>query len=295
MEPRDFLDTDRYPIDDLDSRERAQIVTQCRADLDAQALCRLPGFIRADKLGDMIAEMRALESAQRHLRQATTAYPWMDNSGFPANHPRSTLFMRQYSYLTTDKIPAESPLRALFMWDALTDFVRDALGFEALYRSVCPTQSIQLNYMREGDVLPWHFDTNDGVVSLLLDTAERGGHFEVAPYAREEHDEHYTHVMRAFAGDRSVVMKPEMEPGTFVLFKGRRSVHRVSPVGQTSKPRMVVLYSYDQQQNMTFTQASQERLRNPSSKPFLGARTPADAEGFQLRESLAGITDDAEI
>ena len=37
----------------------------------------------------------------------------------------------------------------------------------------------------------WSFDTNDGVVSLMFQTADEGGHFEYAPYRRDEVNENY--------------------------------------------------------------------------------------------------------
>lgn len=287
MSIRDVVNTDLYPIDAENSVARSALIDQCRAELSDHALCRLPNFIRPNWLAAMVQEIHALEEERLHVEHSSTVYPWMDNSGFPGDHPRSTLFKRRFGILITDLIPTQTLVRGLFMWDPLTEFVRDALGFEKLFRSVCPTESVQVNLMYDGDVLGWHFDTNDGVVSLLLDSADEGGHFQVAPYLRDERNEHYELVARAFEGDPAVVLEPEMSPGTFALFKGRRSVHRVSPVGRTSRPRMVALYSYDQRPNMVFTQESQDRYRYPDSRPFLGALTPAGADGFTLRESPA--------
>ena len=280
----DLVNLDSYPIDNLDCDQGRALVERCRDDLTDHALCQLPGFIRPDRLPEMIREMRGLEDVRRRVENAFTVYPWMDNSGFPEGHPRSTLFRRRFDYLIADQVPEASLIRRLFEWDPLTEFVRRALGFETLYRSACPTEAIQCNYMFEGDMLSWHFDTNDGVVSLLLDTAEEGGHFQVAPFVRDEDDERYDQVARALDGDPEVVLQPEMKPGTFVLFRGRRSVHRVSPVSKTSRPRMVVLYSYDRRPNMVFTQESQDYLRYPTAEPFLGALTPKHAEGFTVRE-----------
>ncbi len=279
---RKWVNTDRYPVDDLANPARDELVAMCREQLDASAICCLPDFIRPDGLAQMIKEMRALEPVALKNNLLRTAYSWMDNSGFPPDHPRSAVFLRRFSYLVTDQIPEDSLSRALFFWDPLTDFVRDALGFKTLYRSECPTVSIQANYMNEGDVLPWHFDTNDGVVSLLLDEADEGGHYQMAPYVRDEDNEHYDRVTRAFNEDPDVIVEPRMPPGTFILFKGRRSVHRVSPVGRTTKPRMIMLYSYDEKPGMVFPQKSQDRMRYPDSTPYYGHGTPADATGFKL-------------
>lgn len=282
MSARDLIDTDLYPIDEPESHERKQLVERCRAELDEHALCCLPDFVRPEGLRAIIKEMRALEDEAHYNDYLRTAYGWMDNSGFPRGHPRSALFARRFGYLLTHQVPDVALIRALFFWDPLTDFVRDALGFTALFRSACPTLSIQLNYMREGDVLPWHFDSNDGVVSLLLDSADEGGQFQVAPYVREEHDEHYDLVQRAFDEDPGIVREPRMPPGTFILFKGRRSVHRVSPVEKSAKPRMIVLYSYDEKPEMEFPEATQNRMRYPDTAPYLGAGTPLNADGFSV-------------
>lgn len=291
MPAQSIINTDLYPIHDPENAERQRLVAQCRRQLEDDAICYLPDFIVPGVLAEMTAEMTAIAGQSLTIEQPCTVYPWMNNQGFPPDHPRSTLYMRRFSYLLTDMIPDSSLVHRLYMWDPLTDFVRDALGAETLYRSVCPTMSLQVNYMYEGDVLPWHFDTNDGVVSLLLETADEGGHYQMAPFVREEDDEHYDRVDRALGGDPALVKEPRMPPGTFILFKGRRSVHRVSPVGKTRRPRMIALFSYDRQPGMTFTRKSQDKLRHPDAKPFLGAKTPESAaEGFTVRPSLGDLS-----
>ena len=76
--------------------------------------------------------------------------------------------------------------------------------------------------MQTGDELAWIFDTNDGVVSLMLQTADGGGHFEYAPYIRDEVDENYTGIQELFEGSSALADQPAIEVGTFVLFRGRR-------------------------------------------------------------------------
>ena len=281
MSAVELVNTELYPIEQLDSSQRADLVANCRRDLDERAICCLPEFIRPAGLRTLTTQMQSLQPIALTKRHLSTAYTWMNNTGFPTDHPKSALFNRRFSYVLTDQIAPASPIKELFQWDAVTEFVRDALGFKTLFRSACPTLSIQLNYMYEDDVLPWHFDTNDGVVSLLLDSADDGGHFQVAPYVRDEDDEHYDKVARVFDDDPALIATPPLTPGTFVLFKGRRSMHRVSPVGKTTKPRMIVLYSYDEKPGMVFTQASCNRMKNPDSASFLGGLTPPGATGFQ--------------
>ncbi len=39
----------------------------------------------------------------------------------------------------------------------------------------------------------------------------------------------------------------------------------------------------------TGTQTSQDKLRHPESTPFLGAKTPQDAQGFTVRPTLGDL------
>src|SRR6185369_13710637 len=81
-------------------------------------------------------------------------------------------------------------------------------------------------------------------VSLAVQDADEGGDFEVAPRIRSADDEHYGDVAEVLAGARDRVVTLPMTPGTLLVFAGRYSLHRVSPiVGST--PRLVGLFGYD--------------------------------------------------
>ena len=98
--------------------------------------------------------------------------------------------------------------------------------------------------MTDGDQLQWHFDQTDFVVSLAIQDADIGGDFEVAPRIRSADDEHYDDVARVLGGERSDVVTLPMTPGTLLVFAGRGSLHRVSPIGGPT-PRLVGLFGYD--------------------------------------------------
>jgi hypothetical protein len=94
-------------------------------------------------------------------------------------------------------------------------------------------------------VLDWHFDQTDFVVSLAIQSSERGGDFENAAMVRSAGDEHYDAVANILRGDgRSNVVVEPMTPGTLMLFEGRHSLHRVTPV-EGPRPRYVALFGYD--------------------------------------------------
>ncbi len=99
-----------------------------------------------------------------------------------------------------------------------------------IYPYADPLGALNLAVMGDGDELQWHFDQTDFVVSLALQDADDGGDFEVAPFIRTADDERYDDVARVLAGDRGELTVQPMTPGTLLVFAGRNSMHRVSPI-----------------------------------------------------------------
>ena len=233
-----IVDVDRYPLDAVGSPARDALVRRCRSDLDSRAICTLEGFVRTSFVEPMADEANALADNVYRNDRLLTPHGRMYNKGFPADHPRSAMFPYATTRVLHHQFPGTTLLQTLYLWDDLTHFVRDSLGFASLYRCECPQLSLTISRMEEGEGLGWHFDTNDGVVSLLVQQPDAGGVFQCAPYIRSEGDENYPRVAQLFAGAKDIAVEPRMSPGTFVLFKGRRSCHRVTEVGTTSKPQI---------------------------------------------------------
>ena len=269
--PAELVDLQRYPITELDSPAGRELVAKCRAALNEGALCLLPGFLINDAVERFVAEATGFAHKVIRQEKRRTPYGWMDNSGFAPDHPRSALFPMKNGTVTLNLIPAESPMRHLFFWDGLTEFVRRCLGFDTLYCSACPYLALEMKVFDSGDDLSWHYDTNDGVVSLLLQQPDDGGGFEYAPFIRSEDDENYAEVRRVFDGTSEQVRRPNFEPGTLVLFRGRRSIHRVAPVGKTSKPRLILLLSYDEKPGMVFPEATVRAVMDPTTTEHRGS------------------------
>jgi hypothetical protein len=133
----------------------------------------------------------------------------------------------------------------LYEWDAFMGFVGAVLDRSPLYRYADPLGALNVATMYDGDELGWHFDQTDFVVSIALQSSEKGGEFEAAPRVRDEHDERYDDVADVLRGDaESMIETVPMMPGTLMLFEGRYSLHRVTPI-QGAVPRHVALLAYD--------------------------------------------------
>src|SRR4029077_14835129 len=83
------------------------------------------------------------------------------------------------------------------------------LGRAPLYRYADPLGALNLAVMVDGDVLGWHFDQTDFVVSLAIQSSEAGGDFENAANVRTGDDERYDDVKRVLDGrSHDVVVEP---------------------------------------------------------------------------------------
>jgi hypothetical protein len=168
---------------------------------------------------------------------------WPDQSA-PLGHPRRWLGYAAVAAIAYDLFPPASPLRALYEWDPLLRFLEEVLDRGVLHRYADPLGALNVASMGDGDALQWHFDQTDFVVSLALRKSVVGGEFEVAPRIRTPDDEHYDDVREVLDGERDRLVVLPMIPGTLLLFEGRHSLHRVSPIeGDTT--RLVALLGYD--------------------------------------------------
>jgi hypothetical protein len=274
INPRELIDIESYPIDDAASPIQKALVDRCRQDLDDQAVCALEGFVRPECVVRMAEEATKLAESAYKKENMRTAYGWMYNRDFPKGHPRAEMFLNSSSVVLTHQFPGNTLIEEIYSWDALTEFVGEVLGWKTLFRCACPHLSLMLSSMEKGGQNGWHFDTNDGVVSLLLQAPDQGGEFECAPYIRSEADENYETVSKLFSGGQGITVKPEITPGTFVLFKGRRTCHRVTEVGETTKPRLIALFSYNEKPGMIFPKTIVNDFMNPNPTPYYGKAAP---------------------
>ena len=118
--------------------------------------------------------------------------------------------------------------RQLYYWPPLTRFIARCLGKRRLYIYADPVSNMIENVGAPGTVVNWHFDTNEFTITMLLQAASAGGHFEYVPNLRNAQDEQYDAVREVLKGDMSRVKRLSLRPGDLQLFLGRFSLHRVT-------------------------------------------------------------------
>ena len=98
--------------------------------------------------------------------------------------------------------------------------------------------------MAQDDQLGWHFDACELVASILLRPANSGGNFEYIPAVRSASNENFSEVESILSGNDGQRISVNFQPGDMVLFRGRHSLHRVTPIqGETT--RLMALMSFD--------------------------------------------------
>lgn len=240
----DLLDLTRYPLDQPGSGAHRALVAESREQLRDRGASELTGFLTADGLEAMVAD--ALEREPDAFRSGGlgTAYLGLPDETLPEGHPRRHWGDYAVGAVAYDLFPDTSPLRQLYEWAPLRTFLADVLDHDAVHPYADPLGALNLATMGDGDQLQWHFDQTDFVVSLALRDAEVGGDFEVVQRLRTDQDENYERVAAVLAGSRSEVVRVPMTPGTLLIFEGRNSLHRVSPISGATT-RLVGLLGYD--------------------------------------------------
>ncbi|MCG6891913.1 MAG: hypothetical protein LJE92_20200 [Gammaproteobacteria bacterium] len=252
---RQLIDLDRYPLDQPDHPVFAQLLDDGRRALEQGALFSMVRFVRPEAIAIMVRQLEALRTRSCRYEHARNAYVYDGGaSDWPDDHPRALRHRCSYNQVLNYQIPNNSPLRLIYYWQPLTEFLRQLCGFETFYRSDCPHFALTSKIAGEGDTDGWHFDTNDVVFSLLLQTPEAGGEFEYAPFIRSEQDENYDGVKRVVADPQRSAVRPPMGLGDFNVFMGDLSLHRVKPVIGAQR-RIVALFSYDRDPGMVFDQS----------------------------------------
>jgi len=253
---RDLIDLDRYPID-WSGAARDALIAEARAAIDSVGCAVLKGFLRADRLPALVAECdRTAQFGHRNFNR-TNPYFTQDRPDLPASHPLRRFYDRSNAFVPADNFGDDSILRAIYEWPAFAPFIQEALGELRSHRYADPLADVIVNLAEEGGGFPWHFDTNNFTVTLAIQNAEQGGDFEYSPYLRTPTDENYAGVGRVLDDDRSLIRTLRLEPGDLQIFKGRSSLHRVTPLAGP-RLRYVAIFSYAEEPGMV---GSPERTR----------------------------------
>ncbi|SEF02750.1 hypothetical protein SAMN05428954_5371 [Streptomyces sp. 2112.3] len=243
--PDQVVDTARYPLSQLDSAEGRAVIARARRELAASGCTVLPDFIRPSLREALEQECAALAPHAHYDVETVNVYNIAVDQELPEDHPGRRTFQRGNAFVPRDRVPATSLIGSLYAHTAFQDFIARCFGLPRLHELADPLSGLVLNVVAPGMEHPWHFDTNEFTVSLLTRQAQDGGVFEYCPNIRSAQDEHFDDVRDVLDGrGERLTRRLPLHPGDLQLFKGRYSLHRVSPVrGELARHSAIFAYS----------------------------------------------------
>jgi hypothetical protein len=256
-QPVDFIDLDVYPLDGRDPHRYAAVIQSARDQLAADGCCVLPGFVKAASLPALVEEADSVADLAHRSFNRTNAYFSQDDPDLPPSDPRRRFYDRSNAFVPADNFGPNSGLRAIYEYAPFQSFIREALAAPRFHRYADPLADVIINVVEEGQGFPWHFDTNNFTVTLAIQNGEAGGVFEYAPGLRSAEDEYFGAVADVLDDRSDRVKSLNLVPGDLQIFKGRYSLHRVTPV-TGARRRYVGIFSFVETEGMV---GSVERTR----------------------------------
>lgn len=237
-----IVDLDRYPIDDLAGAGQ-HVVVEARSQLAADGCLTLKGFLTPGALRSAAAEIAACAEHVTIRQHQGSVYARTDlERDLDLDDPRLVKMGWHAGHVTRDMIPPFSTVHRLYVSPVFKAFVAAAVEQAQVFEYADPLAGLVATILPPGGCYPWHYDTNEYVVTIMTQQPEHGGAFEYHQNLRCPYDENLAG-LSAVLTDRPE-RPPQVvqaSPGDLQLFLGRYSLHRVTEVGGTSARHVVVL------------------------------------------------------
>ena len=248
---RNIIDLGKYPLED------ANFIKLCRTKISENGVLTLPNFLNEQIIKYLVEEGSDAQNMAFFSNSTHNVYLTKNNLELDDDHIFNRQVVSSKGCITDDQIPQISPLKTLYNSEIFREFLASVLGEKKLYEYADGLSSINVHYASEGEELGWHFDNSSFAITLLLQAPEAGGSFE---YIKDLRDAEAGEMN--FEGVKSLldgITKPEVlkvEPGTLVLFRGKNSIHRVTPT-RGNKTRMLVVLAYNTNPGISLSKSAQ--------------------------------------
>lgn len=252
-----ILDLDRYPLDKEGSDEWHAMVARAVADLDAQGMFNLEGFLRPDAVQKLVAQIKPVMDSQSYThKRLHNIYFQPEIPGLEANHPALRQVETVNHTLCADQI-SDSMVLSIYQYPPFARFLAATMGKPELHVMQDPLACANVMAYRSGEALNWHFDRSEFTTTLLLQAPEIGGEFEYRSDLRSANDPNYAGVAELLEGRDPQVKRIQLRAGTLNVFRGKNTAHRVTTV-KGPIDRFIAVFSYYEKPGVMFSDA--ERL-----------------------------------
>jgi hypothetical protein len=242
------VDLERYPIH-VDGEARRQLVADVQKDVRSVGCAVIKQFVKPEAIPALVAEGDRVSHLGHRNFNRTNPYFTQLPADLPDTHPLRRFYDRSNAFVPADNFGEDSIIRAMYEWSSFAPFIQEVLEEPSFYRYADPLADVVINLAEEGNGFPWHFDTNNYTVTLAIQNAEHGGEFEFSPNLRTPTDENYDGVGQVLDGDQTLIHTLHLEPGDLQIFKGRYSLHRVTPLSGPTM-RYVAIFSFTEMEGV---------------------------------------------
>lgn len=249
----DCVNLQKYPILEPRSVEYQKLVQASQSELRETGLCVLEGFIQPAALELMRDQAAHSESKAFYSTVIGNAYLRGKSPELPGDHAMNLEDHTTLGVVAYDQILEQEVIRQVYDSPEFLRYIGDATGRGPIHYYDCPMGKVNYSMMRNGDYLRWHFDQSDFVVSIPVTLPESGGVYEYVYNLRSSENENYDEVKRVLQGDRSRVKELDTPAGSLVLFEGRHTIHRVTPI-QGDTVRVMALLGFADKPGVTSTE-----------------------------------------
>ncbi len=253
---RDLLDLDRYPLHQPGSKPWQALVERCREDLARDGMFNLEGFLKPAAVERAMGEIApVMDSLSFVHKRAHNVYFRKEVPGLEDGHPALRTVETINHTVCADQIPQSVPVW-VYEWPQFAVFLAATMGKDTLFAMRDPLARVNVMSYREGEALNWHFDRSEFTTTLLLQAPDAGGEFQYRSDLRTDTDPNYEGVARVLEGRDNEVKTLKLSPGTLNVFKGKNTLHRVTPV-KGPRARFIAVYSFYERPGVTFTKEEQ--------------------------------------
>ena len=248
-----LVDTERYPIDRLDTPEGKAFVAASAAQFASTATLLLPGFLTPEAVATMATETLACLDKRYRCRSEHNVFLDDGSSAIGEDggkndaavvDPRTRPLRTSVASIANDHLGADDALRQLYAWPALTSFIGAVLGCAEFHRGADPLGALSINVYEAGDCHEWHFDESRFSVTLMVQESERGGYFEYVSGLCTDDGADIDGIGQVLDGDVTKIERLPFVAGSLSIFGGRNTLHRVTEVSG-DRPRLVPVLTYD--------------------------------------------------
>ena len=234
-----LVNVERYPLHDPSFRAKT------KAEFDQHGVVCLDGFLIEATLDKMVKAAQEEQKLAFYTQGTHNVYLTSKNEELGDGHVFNRQVNSSKGCITTDQVPVSCGLHDIYHDGAFKSLIAEVVGEEQVYPYGDPLSSINIHYASEGQELGWHFDNSNFAITMLLQKPDDGGVFEYVRDLRDADKGEMNYKGVADVLDNNVPKETlDMNPGTLVLFRGKNSMHRVTPtIGDVT--RMLVVLAYN--------------------------------------------------